>query len=73
MSKVENAQKTASKVDAELQDLQSTLTNMEQTRPFKQLTVDEVVAAKPEINDIVEKLVQKHRWAVPGYEERFGY
>ncbi|CAG8433369.1 1577_t:CDS:2 [Diversispora eburnea] len=32
-----------------------------------------VVKAKPEIVDIVEKMVKKHRWAVPGYEETYGY
>ncbi|CAG8578590.1 11982_t:CDS:2 [Racocetra fulgida] len=70
---IDYAKKTVDKVDAELRDLQATLTNMEQTRPFKDISVDELVKAKPELNDIVEKMVKKGRWTVPGYEEKFGY
>ncbi|CAG8782379.1 2690_t:CDS:2 [Dentiscutata erythropus] len=67
------ARNTVSRVDTELRDLQATLTNMEQTRPFKDISVDELVKAKPELNDIVEKMVKKGRWKIPGYEEKFGY
>jgi F-type H+-transporting ATPase subunit d len=70
---VENAKKTAARVDSELKDLHSTLNNIEQTRPFENITVEEIVKARPEINDIVEKMVKKGQWDVPGYEEKFGY
>ncbi|CAG8581307.1 16807_t:CDS:2 [Funneliformis caledonium] len=70
---VENAKKTVARVDDELKDLHSTLTNIEQTRPFEDITVEEIVKAKPEINDIVEKMVKRGQWGVPGYEEKFGY
>ncbi|RHZ79016.1 hypothetical protein Glove_152g35 [Diversispora epigaea] len=70
---VASAKKISTKADSELRDLHVTLTNMEEARPFKELTVEEVVKAKPEIVDIVEKMVKKHRWAVPGYEETYGY
>ncbi|CAG8457031.1 9268_t:CDS:2 [Scutellospora calospora] len=51
----------------------ATLSNMEHTRPFKDISVDELVKARPDLNDIVEKMVKKGRWTVPGYEEKFGY
>ncbi|CAB4444734.1 unnamed protein product [Rhizophagus irregularis] len=70
---VENAKKTAARVDTELRDLHNTLKNIEQTRPFESITIEEIVKAKPEINDIVEKMVKKGQWSVPGYEEKFGY
>ncbi|CAG8457752.1 5449_t:CDS:2 [Cetraspora pellucida] len=70
---IDYAKNTVNKIDAELGELQATLTNMEQTRPFKDISVDELVKAKPELNDIVEKMVKKGRWTVPGYEEKFGY
>jgi F-type H+-transporting ATPase subunit d len=70
---VENAKKTAARVDSELKDLHNTLNNIEQTRPFENITVEEIVKAKPEINDIIEKMVKKGQWDVPGYSEKFGY
>ncbi|RIA89213.1 ATP synthase D chain, mitochondrial [Glomus cerebriforme] len=70
---VENAKKTAARVDTELRELHNTLNNIEQTRPFENITIEEIVKAKPEINDIVEKMVKKGQWNVPGYEEKFGY
>jgi len=33
---------------------------------------DEVVAARPEIDERVTQLVSKGRWQVPGYKEKFG-
>ncbi|GBB94730.1 hypothetical protein RclHR1_02400026 [Rhizophagus clarus] len=70
---IENAKKTAARVDTELRDLHNTLNNIEKTRPFENITIEEIVKAKPEINDIVEKMVKKGQWSVPGYEEKFGY
>ncbi|TKA22116.1 ATP synthase subunit d, mitochondrial [Salinomyces thailandicus] len=69
---VKSAEETKGKVDAELKDLEATLKNIESARPFEDLTVDEVVAARPEIDERVSQLVSKGRWAVPGYNEKFG-
>ncbi|KAI1079588.1 ATP synthase subunit D [Whalleya microplaca] len=69
---VKNAQATKSKVDLELKDLEATLKNIETARPFDELTVDEVAAAEPSIDEKTEKLVAKGRWDVPGYKEKFG-
>ncbi|GAB7352594.1 hypothetical protein MBLNU459_g2975t1 [Dothideomycetes sp. NU459] len=69
---VKSAEQTKTKVDAELKDLEKTLKNIEEARPFEDLTVDDVVAARPEIDQRVEQLVKKGRWQVPGYKEKFG-
>ncbi|KEQ72753.1 mitochondrial ATP synthase [Aureobasidium namibiae CBS 147.97] len=69
---VKAAEQTKSNVDVELKDLQKTLKNIEEARPFEDLTVDEVAAAQPEIDQRTEQLVKKGRWMVPGYKEKFG-
>ncbi|KAK3673168.1 ATP synthase d subunit [Recurvomyces mirabilis] len=69
---VKSAEATKGKVDAELQDLEKTLKNIETARPFEDLTVDEVVAARPDIDERVSQLVSKGRWQIPGYKEKFG-
>ncbi|KAI1320420.1 hypothetical protein F5Y16DRAFT_417443 [Xylariaceae sp. FL0255] len=69
---VKNAQSTKEKVDLELKDLEATLKNIETARPFEELTVDEVAAAEPSIDEKTSKLVSKGRWSVPGYKEKFG-
>ncbi|RWA05087.1 hypothetical protein EKO27_g10017 [Xylaria grammica] len=69
---VKNAQATKEKVDLELRDLEATLKNIETARPFDELTVDEVAAAEPSIDEKTAKLVSKGRWSVPGYKEKFG-
>ncbi|PWN46402.1 putative ATP7-F1F0-ATPase complex, FO D subunit [Ceraceosorus guamensis] len=69
---VEQAQATASKIESELKDLKATLKNIEDARPFDQLTVGEVIAARPEIGKTVEEMVKKGKWTVPGYDEKFG-
>ncbi|KAI7338824.1 hypothetical protein KC354_g17232, partial [Hortaea werneckii] len=69
---VKSAEETKGKVDAELKDLEATLKNIESARPFEDLTVDEVVAARPEIDEKVSSLISKGRWGVPGYNEKFG-
>lgn len=69
---VEQAQATASKIEAELKDLKATLKNIEDARPFDQLTVDDVVAARPEIGRTVDEMVKKGKWTTPGYDEKFG-
>ena len=55
-------------MDKELGDLNKTLKNIQDARPFSDLTVDEVVEAQPEIDKRTEQLVSKGRWAVPGYK-----
>ncbi|ETS61574.1 hypothetical protein PaG_04328 [Moesziomyces aphidis] len=69
---VEQAQATASKIEAELKDLKATLKNIEEARPFNQLSVDDVVAARPEIGRTVDEMVKKGKWTTPGYDEKFG-
>lgn len=68
---VKNAEATREKVDLELKDLNKTLLNIEEARPFEDLTVDEVAAAEPSIDEKTSKLVSKGRWSVPGYKVRF--
>lgn len=65
---IRNAEATKEKVDLELQDLAKTLKNIDDARPFADLTVDEVAAAEPSIDEKTAKLVSKGRWAVPGYK-----
>merc|ERR1711964_133387 len=50
----------------------ATLKNIEEARPFEDLTVDEVAAARPDIDEKTSQLVSKGRWSVPGYKEKFG-
>ncbi|KAI9846055.1 MAG: ATP synthase d subunit [Thelocarpon superellum] len=69
---VKNAEDTKGKVDVELKELEKTLKNIEDARPFEDLTVDEVVAARPDIDARTTQLVSKGRWSVPGYKEKFG-
>ncbi len=69
---VENATATEDVVAKELADLQKTLANIDAARPFDQLTVDDVVKVRPDIDDKVELMVSKGKWAVPGYKEKFG-
>ena len=67
---VRNAEATKEKVDLELKDLANTLKNIDEARPFEDLTVDEVAAAEPSIDEKTAKLVSKGRWSVPGYKAR---
>ncbi|KAK4192483.1 ATP synthase subunit D [Podospora australis] len=69
---IKNAEATREKVDLELKDLEKTLQNIESARAFEDLTVDEVAAAEPSIDEKTAKLVSKGRWGVPGYKEKFG-
>ncbi|MCJ1455742.1 ATP synthase d subunit [Mycoblastus sanguinarius] len=69
---VKSAEETKGRVDGELKDLQKTLENIEQARPFEDLTVDEAAAARPDIDERTSQLVSKGRWHVPGYKEKFG-
>ncbi|EAT85266.2 hypothetical protein SNOG_07800 [Parastagonospora nodorum SN15] len=67
---LQSAEQTKSVVDKELSDLEKTLKNIEEARPFSDLTVDEVAAAQPDIDKRTEQLVSKGRWAVPGYKAK---
>ncbi|CAF9923282.1 MAG: ATP synthase d subunit [Alectoria fallacina] len=69
---VKSAEETKGRVDGELRELEKTLENIETARPFEDLTVDEVAAARPDIDSRTEQLVSKGRWHVPGYKEKFG-
>ncbi|KII95940.1 hypothetical protein PLICRDRAFT_48866 [Plicaturopsis crispa FD-325 SS-3] len=69
---VAKAQETAEKIDLELKDLQATLANIEDARPFEELTCEDVGAAHPRILEAVETMVKKGKWTVPGYKEKFG-
>ncbi|KAL2811792.1 ATP synthase D chain, mitochondrial [Aspergillus granulosus] len=69
---VQSAEQTKGKVEAELRSLEKTLENIETARPFDELTVDEVAAAQPEIDEKTAALVSKGRWMPAGYKERFG-
>ncbi|KAH3674663.1 hypothetical protein WICMUC_003127, partial [Wickerhamomyces mucosus] len=44
----------------------------ETARPFDQLTVDDVVKARPDVEEKVQDMVSKGRFEVPGYKEKFG-
>lgn len=69
---IENALATETVVAKELDQLKETLKNIDSARPFDQLTVEDVVKAKPEIDEKVEFLIKKGRWDAPGYKEKFG-
>ncbi|ODQ56221.1 ATP synthase subunit D [Saitoella complicata NRRL Y-17804] len=69
---VENAELTAKKVDIELQDLQRTLDNIKNARPWEDVSVDDLVKAAPEIEKKTEDMVSRGRWAIKGYQEKFG-
>ncbi|KPV74944.1 uncharacterized protein RHOBADRAFT_65110 [Rhodotorula graminis WP1] len=66
---VSSAKEAATKVESELSNLSSTLKNIEEARPFDQLTLDDVAKARPEITETVEKMVSQGKWTVPGYTE----
>ncbi|KAF2155623.1 ATP synthase D chain, mitochondrial [Myriangium duriaei CBS 260.36] len=69
---VKSAEETKTLVDQQLKDLDKTLANIEGAREFEELTVDDVVAARPDIDEKVTQLVQKGKWDVPGYKNKFG-
>ncbi|KAG8631622.1 hypothetical protein KVT40_000762 [Elsinoe batatas] len=69
---VKSAEETKGLVENELKDLEKTLENIQGAREFEELTVEEVVAARPDIDDKVSQLVSKGRWDVPGYKNKFG-
>ncbi|KAL1955811.1 hypothetical protein VTO42DRAFT_8050 [Malbranchea cinnamomea] len=69
---IKDAEATKGKVEAELRSLEKTLEHIETARPFEDLTVDDVVAAQPEIDKKTAEMVSKGIWMPPGYKEKFG-
>jgi len=69
---VSRAKETETKIDEELKELQATLANIEEARPFEDLTANEVGEAHPRIVEAVETMIKKGKWTVPGYKEKFG-
>lgn len=69
---LENATATEEVVAKELKQLDETLSNIESARSFDELTLEDVVKARPDIDDKVSQVVKKGRWDVPGYHEKFG-
>lgn len=64
---IKNAEETKSKVELELKSLEKALNDIEGARPWEELTVDEITAAAPEIDEYTARLVKKGRWMPPGY------
>jgi F-type H+-transporting ATPase subunit d len=62
-----NAEETKEKVEVELRSLEKALGDIEGARPWEETTVNEIVAAAPEIDEYVERMVKKGRWMPPGY------
>lgn len=69
---VSAAKETVSKISSEEESLKKTLSNIQDARPFEDLTVAEVGQAQPELVKAVETMIKKGKWTVPGYRERFG-
>ncbi|WEW61481.1 ATP synthase d subunit [Emydomyces testavorans] len=67
---VTSAEMTKGKVEEELRYLEKTLENIESARPWEDLTVDDVVAAQPEIDKKTAELVKRGIWMPPGYKVR---
>ncbi|KAI7818003.1 hypothetical protein BX661DRAFT_173305 [Kickxella alabastrina] len=68
---VTSAELYVKETEANLADLSETVKNIDQARPITQLTVDDVVKAKPEIVQRTEDLVKQGKFTVDGYDERF--
>ncbi|KAJ2295946.1 ATP synthase d subunit [Coemansia sp. RSA 2706] len=68
---VASAELYVQETEANLADLSETVKNIEQARPITQLTVDDVVKAKPEIVKHTEEMVKKGNCTVEGYDEKF--
>jgi len=66
------AQAMEEKIDVEIKELQATLANIEEARPFDELTVNDVGEAHPRLVQVMETMLKKGKWTVPGYNEKFG-
>jgi hypothetical protein len=65
---VEKAKQMEEKIDVELNELQATLANIEQARPFEELTVRAFTLLFHFSTrfEVVETMVKKGKWTVPG-------
>ncbi|KAJ2156845.1 ATP synthase d subunit [Coemansia sp. RSA 552] len=68
---VASAEVYVKETQANLADLNETVGNIEQARPITQLTVDDVVKAKPEVVQRTEEMVKKGKFTVDGYDDKF--
>ena len=68
---MKNAEETKGKVEVELRSLEKALGDIDNARPWEETTVQEIIKARPEIDEYVEKMVKKGRWMPPGYLEKF--
>ncbi|KAJ1949048.1 ATP synthase d subunit, partial [Linderina macrospora] len=66
---VASAELYVKETEANLVDLNETVKNIETARPITQLTVDDVVKAKPEVVQRTEEMVKKGQYTVEGYDE----
>ncbi|KAJ7283362.1 ATP synthase d subunit [Mycena rebaudengoi] len=69
---VASAQAMEEKIDVEIKELQATLANIEEARPFEELTSYDVGDAHPRLLEVVETMMKKGKFSVPGYEEKYG-
>nr|GAT46189.1 ATP synthase d subunit [Mycena chlorophos] len=69
---VDSAAAMEQKIDAEIKELQATLANIEDARPFEDLTTFEVGDAHPRLAQVMETMARKGKYTVPGYNEKFG-
>jgi len=69
---IESAQATEANVHTEVDKLQKTLSNIEEARPFEDVTVDDVLAARPEVEKSLNIMFSKGKFTIPGYKEKFG-
>ncbi|KAJ6627393.1 ATP7, subunit D of the stator stalk of mitochondrial F1F0 ATP synthase [Mycena sp. CBHHK59/15] len=69
---VTSAQAMEEKIDAEIKELQATLANIEEARPFEDLTSYDVGDAHPRLVQVMETMMKKGKFTVPGYSEKFG-
>ncbi|KAJ2353200.1 ATP synthase d subunit [Coemansia erecta] len=68
---VSSAQLYVKETEANLADLSETVTNIDQARPITQLTVEDVVKAKPEVVQRTEEMVKKGQFTVDNYDDKF--
>ncbi|KAJ1800575.1 ATP synthase d subunit [Coemansia sp. RSA 2399] len=67
---VTSAEQYVKETQASLSDLSETVRNIDQARPITQLTIDDVVKAKPEVVQRTEEMVKKGQFTVDGYDEK---
>lgn len=68
--KTSSAEQTSSKIGEELKQLNATLSDIEDARPFSDLTLHDIAKARPQIPETVDSMVKHGKWTVPGYTEK---